>query len=146
MADTQSGPDIEPQEPTTDSPQVDTKKASARRSFSKLRRELNDEELTSPAIQKMLIDEIERLEEERVTLNSFRDKFHTSDKEASVLKEQFKSKKALDIFHTGNITVGAAILGYTPSIWASQQPSALIFTILGCVLIVVGLIAKAVKP
>ena len=35
-----------------------------RRSFAKLRRELSDDELSSPAVQRLLIDDIERLERE----------------------------------------------------------------------------------
>ena len=40
-----------------------------RQSLSKVRRELSDEELTSPAVQKMLIEEVERLELECAELD-----------------------------------------------------------------------------
>ena len=38
--------------------------SKGRRAFSKLRRELTDEELSSPAVQRLLLDDIERLEKE----------------------------------------------------------------------------------
>ncbi|QFY43628.1 hypothetical protein F6R98_14180 [Candidatus Methylospira mobilis] len=138
-------PDTEPQEILNGVPQPVVKGSSSRKSFAKLRRELSDEELSSPAVQRMLIDEIERLDSERIELASFRTKFHDSDKRAAILEERFKSKVSIEIIHVACITVGAGALGYAPSIWQTQ-PTAWMATIFGVVLIVAGLAAKAVKP
>ena len=145
MAEINSEPDIEPQEAGEGAPQVVAKGTSGRKSFPKLRRELSDEELSSPAVQRMLIDEIERLDTERGELASFRTKFHDSDKRAAILEERFKGKISIEIIHVACITVGAAALGYAPSIWQTQ-PTAWMTAIFGVVLIVAGLAAKAVKP
>ncbi|ASU40505.1 hypothetical protein hmeg3_20850 [Herbaspirillum sp. meg3] len=93
----------------------------------------------------MLIDEIERLDAERSDLASFRGKFHEADKSAAILEEKFKGKISIEIIHIACITVGAAALGYAPSIW-QMQPTAWMTGIFGVVLIVAGLAAKAVKP
>ncbi|WP_157739317.1 hypothetical protein [Herbaspirillum sp. meg3] len=145
MTETNAEPDIEPQEATEGALQLVAKGTSGRKSFAKLRRELSDEELSSPAVQRMLIDEIERLDAERSDLASFRGKFHEADKSAAILEEKFKGKISIEIIHIACITVGAAALGYAPSIW-QMQPTAWMTGIFGVVLIVAGLAAKAVKP
>jgi hypothetical protein len=137
--------DIEPEEPTDVLPSDTVKPKSGRRSFSKLPRELSEKELASPAVQKMLVDEIERLETECDDLSSYRPKFHDADKRAAILEEKFKGKISIDILQTGCLTVGAAALGYAPSI-TTGQPSAPMVAIFGVVLVIVGLAAKAVKP
>lgn len=142
---TQELPDIEPQEPSDGTTPAVPKGTSGRKSFAKLRRELSDEELSSTAVQRMLLDEIERLDKERSDLASYRNKFHESDKRAGILEERFKGKIAIEIIHAACITVGAAALGYAPSIW-QNQPTALMAAIFGVVLILAGLAAKAVKP
>jgi len=59
--------------------------SKGRRAFSKLRRELTDEELSSPAVQRLLIDDIERLEKENGKLSDYQDSYYTADKKAAVL-------------------------------------------------------------
>lgn len=137
--------DSEPQEGDLEDAQAVLKGSSGRKSFAKLRRELSDEELTSPAVQRLLLDEIERLDNERSDLMAYRRKFHEADKRAAILEERFKGKIALEVIHVSCITVGAAALGYAPSIWA-QQPTAWIMAIFGVILIAAGIGAKAVKP
>lgn len=145
MADpTDDVPDVEPQEIDDESLAV-PKGTSGRRSFSKLRRELSDDELSSSAVQRMLIDEIERLEVERIELSSYQSQFHLADKRAAILAEKFKGKIAIEIIHLACMSVGAAALGYAPSIWANQ-PTGWMAAIFGVVLLVAGLAAKAVKP
>lgn len=137
--------DVEPEEPSGVKPSETVKPKSGRRSFSKLPRELSEKELASPAVQKMLVDEIERLETECDDFSSYLSKFHEADKRAAVLEEKFKGKISADILQTGCLTVGAAALGYAPSI-TTGQPSAWMVAIFGVVLVIAGLAAKAVKP
>jgi hypothetical protein len=56
-----------------------------RRSWSQLKRDLTDEELTSPAAVKMLLDEVERLERENAELSGYRERFHEADKTSAIL-------------------------------------------------------------
>jgi hypothetical protein len=139
-------PDQEPEEPPSGGQQQEAlKPKSGRRSFSKLPRELSEKELASPAVQKMLVDEIERLELECSELSSFRPKFHEADKRVGVLEERFKTRISIEIIHVGCMVTGAAALGFAPSIWANQ-PTAWMLTMFGLVLVLAGLLAKAVKP
>lgn len=137
-------PDVEPQEPTDVEAQSLQKGTSGRKSFSKLRRELTDEELSSPAVQRMLLDEIERLDIECRSLAVFRDKFHTSDKSEGILQEKLKSKIAIEVTHVACVAVGGGALTFAPTIWSSQ-PSAAITAILGGVILLAGIAAKAIK-
>lgn len=137
--------DIEPAASFEPGVDASPKKPSSRKSFSKLRRELSDEELSSPAVQRMLIDEIERLDDERTVLSIKADKYHDVDKQLGVLGEKLKSKVSVDILHISCMTIGAAALTYAPSIW-QMQPTATISAIFGVILILAGLAAKAVKP
>ena len=65
--------DQEPQEAAGQLPATEqTKNANQRRSFANARRELSEEELSTPVLQKLLIDEVERLEAYNNELSSYR--------------------------------------------------------------------------
>jgi hypothetical protein len=115
-----------------------------RRSLSKVRRELSEEELKSAAVQRMLIDEIERLERENIDLCDYRDKYYESDKRASTLEEKDKERISTQVLFGVCLTVGAALLGYAPSLWQSQ-PGGWLSIVFGGVLIAGGIASKVVK-
>jgi hypothetical protein len=115
----------------------------ARRAFSRLKRELTDEELTSPGVQKMILDSLERSEEEAAELKRFRDKFYESDKRNGVLEERFRTKIALEVISTGCVAIGAASLVYAPEAWKSQ-PDGWFALAFGIVLTLVGIFAKVI--
>ncbi|UOK40084.1 hypothetical protein MJP36_09645 [Pseudomonas palleroniana] len=136
--------DIEPNPSNENSLEV-SKSSQQRKSFSKLRRELSDDELLSPAVQRLLIDEIERLEKVTTDLSYFKDEFHKSDKKAGVLEERFKTKISVELIHFASLSAGAALLGFAPAIWVNQ-PTATVLAIAGGLLVLVGILAKVVKP
>lgn len=138
-------PDQEPNEPTEAAEVSASKGTSGRKSFSKLRRELTDEELASPAVQRMLLDEIERLDDALIAHRQYRENFHTCDKRLGVLQEKFKSKISIEIIHAVCIAVGGAAIGYATSNWAVQPAGGLALAF-GALLLVAAFIAKAVKP
>ena len=115
-----------------------------RRSLSNVRRELSEDELKSPAVQRMLIDEIERLERENLDLCDYRDKYYESDKRVSILDEKNKERLSGQVVFGVCLTVGAALLGFAPSLWTSQ-PGGWLSIIFGLVLIVGGIASKVVK-
>lgn len=141
-----NNPDIAPQDDvlSSDAEEKGILKGNKRKSFSNLRRELKEDELNAPAVKKLLIDEIERLERENNNLLDYQDKYHSADKSKAVLEQKLKTHLSQDIVSGGCMTVGAAALGYAPSLW-SNQPTGIITIIFGCILILCGIIAKAVK-
>ncbi|HDV5085829.1 TPA: hypothetical protein RI355_002545 [Escherichia coli] len=140
-------PDTEPEEPVSVGiPTAVPKGNSGRKSFSNLRRELTDEELSSAAVQRMLLDEIERLDGECNDLRVIRDKFHTSDKLVGVLEEKFKTKIALEIMHVTCFLISGSAFGYATSNWSTQPTAAVLALAFGSALTVGGIAAKVVKP
>jgi hypothetical protein len=139
-------PDVEPEEPRNREPGAPAVKGtSRRRSFKNLRREMVDEELSSPAVQRMLIDDIERLEDECEELRVCQQKFHDSDKRCGVLEEKFRSKISLEIMHVTCFLISGSVIGYAASNWTSQ-PVATLALILGGILAIAGVVAKMIKP
>lgn len=66
----------------------------SRSALSRLKRELSDEELKEPGVQKMLLDSLFRAEEDNARLMSLRDKYHEADKQNCVLNEKMKRTTA----------------------------------------------------
>lgn len=89
-----------------------------RRSLSRLRREMTDEELSQPAVQKMMMDELDRLDRERDDLLPYRDRFAEADKQCAILAEKLKPKVAADVFFGSCTTIGSIMVGLAPSAWS----------------------------
>jgi len=92
---------------------------SSRKAFSKLATELTDDELNSSGVQKMLLAEISRLEYVALYSNKFKEKYHNADKDRAVLKEKEKTFIFSEILYSVSLTLGAALIGLTPSINSS---------------------------
>jgi hypothetical protein len=133
--------DIAPEDTGEDAPLSHSK---GRRAFTNVRRELSDEELSSPAVQRMLIDDIERIEKEKNELSEYQVKFHEADKKSAILEEKVKSSVSQEVIFSVCLTVGSAALGYAPSVW-STQPTGWISIVFGVVLIIGGIASKVVK-
>jgi hypothetical protein len=114
------------------------------RAFSRLKRELSDDELNSPGVQKLLLEYLAQAEEEITELKSYQDRYHEVDKKNAVLEEKQKADVVAEFLSTGTIAVGAAALVYGPSEW-SHQPSGTISLVFGGVLTLVGILAKVIR-
>ncbi len=136
--------EAEDQEPSRESEEPEHAPAKARRSFARLRRELNDDELASSAVQRLLLDDIDRLETETERLQEFRGRYHRADRQCAVLEERSKTSTACDILSGVCLVVGSAALTFAPNLW-TQQPSGWICLTLGAALIVGGVAARVVR-
>jgi hypothetical protein len=132
--------DLEPESAGTE--QI-TEVPKGRRSLSKIKRELTEDELKSPAVQKLLIDELERLERNNGELTDYRDRFYSTDKKLCVLEEKLKKSLSSEIISSACFVIGAAALGYAPALW-NNQPAGWISVVFGGGLITAGIWAKAV--
>lgn len=132
-------PDQEPSETAAVVPETGAK---SRRSFSNLRRELTDEELGAPAVQRLLLDDLDRLERDVTEQSQYRTRFHEADKRASVLEEKLKRWGATEIVHGLCLTAGSVLIGYAPAVWNSGHVGYVLLAI-GSTLVVGGVIAKA---
>ena len=131
--------DIQPDE-SGSKPVTAEEAPKTHRAFSRLKRELSDEELNSPGVQKLLLDYLAQADDEITTLKSFRDKFYEADKRNGVLEEKWRVHIAAEVLSTGMIAVGAAAIVY-----GSGQPSSEIALVFGGVLTVVGIAAKVIQ-
>lgn len=109
--------------------------------FANLRYDLTDEDLKSPGVQKLLLNEIVRLENLELSLKGFKDKYHKIDKECAVLKESQRSLKVLEILYAVGLIIGALLLGLLPSVGKHEW----ILGGAGVVLILVSVIAKVIR-
>lgn len=120
------------------------KPKGSRKSFGNLRRELTDDELQHSGTQKMLLDDLDRLENELLNARGFMEDFHKADKEVAVLKEKQRSHVAFEIIATGTTVVGSIFAGASFTTLTETDPQ-YGYLIAGLVLVLVGLIAKAIK-
>lgn len=152
MSNDQDNVDVDADvEPTTSNSEGDTHTKSLRKHFAKLATELTDDELSSSGVQKMLLAEIVRLETEisKIETADFREKFHAADRERAILKEREKTLIFSEILYSLGLTLGALLIGLTPSIDSSELDSSKFLQfaigIIGALLIVGSVIAKVYK-
>ena len=118
--------------------------SKGKRAFQNITRELSDDDLTKPAVGKLLLNELDRLESENAELRNYREQFQEADKKVAVLQEKNKTHLATEIISAVCFTIGAVLIGYAPVLWKSQ-PSGWIALALGSILIIGGIVAKVVK-
>ena len=130
-------------EPGGASGQPSAPQAKGRKAFSSARRSLTEKEVSSPAIALILIEDIERLEEEKADLVDYRDRFHSLDKEHAVLRAKSEINLGMEIVFGVAISLGFGAIGYAPSIWSTGAAGPVI-AIIGGIMVVVGIAAKVV--
>jgi len=81
-----SGPEVQPEESGARPATPPTQKA--RKALSHLKRELSDDDLAQPGVQKLLINNLDEIEEQNVELCEYRDRFYEADKRLAVLTEK----------------------------------------------------------
>lgn len=135
--------DISDKEPTPGGPpsQLESKPASA---LSGIRRDLTDEELSSPGARKLLLDRLDQTEKQVVEFRDFRERFHAADKQVAVLSERTKQATATEIMYGVALSVGAMFVGLAPSAWKTQ-PYGWQSLLVGIALMVGAVISKAIR-
>lgn len=123
---------------------VQVSAGKGRRALSQVRRELNEDELASPGARRLLLDALDAMENECESLRSIRADYHRVDREAAVLKEQLKVHIAADIVFGTGLAVGFGLIGVVPQIW-DKKPYGAIVLILAIILIIGGVVAKAIR-
>lgn len=110
--------------------------------YAKVQRLLSEDDMSSPAVQKLLLNENDRMSREIERLNSVEEKFHIRDKEAAILEEKLKKSTGDDVLYTLCEAGGSALVGVSTGFWNDKG---WIFLILGCVFIVGGIFFKIVR-
>ena len=100
--------------------------------------------MSATGVQKLLVAEIDRLEEENRELKEVGREFSDSQRRIGVLEEKLKSHTALDVISGVCISVGGVALGAIPSL-SSVQPYGLFAIGVGVILIAGGFLSQVVK-
>lgn len=134
-------PDVEPsEEPRAEQPAS----VKGRQSFRRVRRELTEDELSTPAAQRLLLDELDRLDNDCSELKIKSDKYHVADRRVGILEEKLKKSISLEVLSSGAMAVGGLALGYAAKVWDTSFTGPILLAG-GIVLLVSGIWAKAVR-
>lgn len=133
--------DREPRVEQGESVSSGTKSRSA---LTNIRREMSDEELSSPGALKLLVDRLDRAESQVTRLAEFQEKYYESDKEVAVLKERVKKKNSYEVLYSASLALGAVFIGLAPSAWKTQ-PYGVLSLVTGVCLIILAVISKVVR-
>lgn len=125
-------------------PQPDKKEANA---FDKIHRELTDDELKNPIVQKWLISEVDKLHSCENKLSALQKDYHKLDKENAVLKTKSEGSLISEILSCTMFAIGPAMLGLTPSLLQNGKMwyMSWIILVLGIVLLLGAIIAKTLN-
>lgn len=88
--------------------------------YANVRRALSEEELTSPAVQRLLLSDHDRVERECERLKSFEDEYHKCDKRVAVLEEKLKTSTASEILYTCCVSIGSVLAGVSSIYWNNR--------------------------
>lgn len=112
--------------------------------FSKLNRELQDEDLNNRGTQRLILNELDKYEDCKKQLEKYRERFYTADKNNAVLSAQLNSSTAFEITNSLMITIGSILIGLTPSILKDGTTYYLTWIVcsIGIIALVGGLLAK----
>ena len=111
---------------------------AGQQAFRKISRELTEQDLANPAVQKLLLGEIDRLGIENEEYKHYMEHFHEADKKVAVLEQKSRTALALDIVFGGCLTVGGSIIGLA----REGQQFELIVGGVGVVVLIIGIVAK----
>lgn len=122
--------------------------------YSNIKREISEEDLKSPALQRILLSELDKLENRNLELenivsvninifNTLKDNYHATDKQKEVLEEKLKNHKSQEILYSFCLTSGSIIIGLAKLVWAEGYGE--LFLGIGLFLIIGGILSKAVK-
>ena len=115
-----------------------------RKTLSRIKIELSDEELASSGVQKMLVEELGRCQDAISTMEVFREKYHKADKDLALALEKNKHNISIEIISGSCLAAGAAAFGYAPSL-TSLPIAGWIAVAFGLLLTAAGVLAKAIQ-
>ncbi|WP_262034218.1 MULTISPECIES: hypothetical protein [Serratia] len=101
-------------------PGVVTAPATTKKSYSSLKRSLSEKELLNIGSVNLMIDEIDRMENEISSLKSFREQFYAKDKNSAILSEKLSAYKCAEIAYNVSISMGALLIGISIKLWEND--------------------------
>jgi len=93
--------------------------ATGRSLFRSLTRELSDSDMNNPGVQKMLLADNERLENDNANLKGYIERYHEADKRSAILEEKVRTNKSIDVICGAGMAIGGVIIGLSAKFWDS---------------------------
>ena len=109
--------------------------------YSGIDRKISEEDLQSPAVQRILLGEVDKLESKVSQLDYYVEQFHIKDKEVVRLEEKLKAAKSGEVLATFTLTVGSAAVGLSFSLTNGKIEA----LFLGLALWIGTILAKVIK-
>ena len=138
-------PDQEPINAPTGAEPPKPKSKLSRKSTASVRRELTDRDLANPAVARLFMDDVERLEQEVAELPLLRVSFHNADKRAAVLDQRLNQNTSQEIVFGVCTMLAGVAFGYAPSVWKDPSAFGPMALAVGIILLVCAFVAKAVR-
>lgn len=132
--------------PLGESQTRETKKSKG--AFSKISRELTEQDLNSPGTQRLILNELDKYEECKIQLEFYRDKYFERDKTCAVYSQIIKTSKLFEIVCSAMLAIGPALMSLSPSIVdkdGNWYYLSTIILVLGGVILVSGVLAKLIQ-
>lgn len=111
--------------------------------YSRIRREISEEDLASPAVQRILLSEVDKLQTQVNELELIESKFHITDKKAAILEEKLKAVNSHEVLYSLALTIGSVVIGLASVIWDSGYGWVAIA--IGSILVVGGIVSRVMK-
>jgi hypothetical protein len=122
--DTSAGPEQTQQQDTIHvSPQPIPSVASTgkRQAFQDLKRNLTEAELSNPGTQKLILEMLSNVEDDRDECKAYVSRFHEADKRVGILTEKLRANNLIEIMFTIGFGAGCAIVGLSTYFWSSAN-------------------------
>lgn len=127
-----------------DSLGVSVPASGRRQAFRDIRRQLTDEDLANPGVQRIILDELERADEQCEVLQTYVNRFHDADKRAAILEVSARNQRAIDVFFGVGVGLGGTLMGLAASVWQEGWLGLIVLAV-GIVLVLGAVVARAVK-
>jgi hypothetical protein len=111
--------------------------------YSLIKREISEEDLQSPAVQRILLGEVDKLQYRVLNLEKIEEQFHALDKKCAGLEEKIKSLTSREVLYGFCLTIGAAIIGLSSLVW--KDGYGWIAIIIGSLLVLGAVSSKLIK-
>lgn len=112
--------------------------------FRGVRKELSDDELGSPGVIRLIIDDLAHLDEVSASLEYYRDKFHGVDKELAVARQRLRASWASDIIFGAGTTLGGMLVALAQRSSVSPWMNHLL-TAIGVFVVLSGVMARVIR-
>lgn len=116
--------------------------------FSKINRELTEEDLKSPGTQRLILNELDKYESCKAELDFYREQYYERSADCKVYEEKLKSNTTNEVASGFLLAFGPSLMTLTPSIVDKNGEwyyLSTIVLIIGIILLAGGIIAKIIK-